>query len=329
MIDVILYGRRECHLCDDVKADLESLQQQYPHRLIEIDIDSEPALQKKYMEVIPVVKAGPYELKAPFDRTELQITLGAAQKGAEQDAAMDKEMAASYRGALTWTKPDAFSYWLSNKYLLLMNLVVILYVGLPFLAPVFMRVGAELPAAAIYRVYGMTCHQLAFRSWFMFGEQAVYPRAAAGEEGLVPFGQASGIDEEDLIASRAFTGSQQMGYKVALCERDVSIYAAIALFGLVFALAGRQIPGLPWYLWVLVGMVPIGLDGVSQLLSQPPFGVIPYRESTTALRVLTGGLFGLTTAWFAYPLVEETMAETRRVLRDKLARIKRQTKPEA
>jgi uncharacterized membrane protein len=328
MIDVILYGRNECHLCDDVKADLEALQEYVPHRLIEIDIDTEPNLQKKYTHIIPVVKVGPYELQAPFDRKELQITLGAAQKGVEQDAAMDKEMATSYRGALTWTKPDAFSYWLSKKYLLLMNLVVLLYVGLPFLAPVFMRVGAELPAAAIYRVYGLTCHQLAFRSWFMFGDQAVYPRAAAGEEGLVPFGQASGIDEEDVIASRAFIGNQQMGFKVALCERDVSIYGAIALFGLVFALTRRQIPGLPWYLWILIGIVPIGIDGISQLISQPPFELIPYRESTTALRVMTGGLFGLATAWFAYPMVEETMAETRRVLQVKMDRIKRQPKSE-
>jgi uncharacterized membrane protein len=263
-------------------------------------------------------------LKAPFDRQELQITLGAAQRGFEQDAAMDREMAAAYRGALTWTKPDAFSFWLSNKYLLLMNLLVILYVGLPFLAPVLLRAGAELPAAGLYRVYGFTCHQLAFRSWFLFGEQVVYPRAAAGEPGLT-FGQASGIDEEDIFASRAFRGNQQMGYKVALCERDVSIYGAIALFGLVFALTRRQIPGLPWYLWVLIGMVPIGVDGISQLISQPPFELIPYRESTTFFRTVTGGLFGLTTAWFAYPLVEETMAETRRVLGDKLARIKRQS----
>jgi thiol-disulfide isomerase/thioredoxin len=194
MIDVILYGRNECHLCDEVKADLESLQKNYPHRVIEIDIDTEHNLQKKYTHLIPVVKIGPYELKAPFNRTELQVTLGAALRGLEQDAEMDKEMASAYRGALTWTKPDAFSFWLSNKYLLLMNLVVFLYVGLPFLAPIFMRIGAELPATAIYRVYGLTCHQLAFRSWFLFGDQFVYPRAAAGEEGLVPFGQASGIN---------------------------------------------------------------------------------------------------------------------------------------
>jgi uncharacterized membrane protein len=328
MIEVTLYGRKECHLCDVVKEDLESLQETIPHRVIEVDIDHDTSLLKKYAHIIPVVKVGPYELKAPIDRQELQITLGAAQRGMEQDLSMDREMASAYRGALTWTKPDSFSYWLSKKYLLLMNLLVIVYVGLPFLAPVFMRAGAELPAGIIYRLYGMTCHQLAFRSWFLFGEQFVYPRAAAGEPGMT-FGQVSGIDEEDIFASRAFTGSPQMGYKVALCERDVSIYGAIALFGLVFALTRRQIPGLPWYLWVLIGMVPIGVDGISQLISQPPFELIPYRESTTLFRTVTGGLFGLTTAWFAYPMVEETMAETRRVLGDKLARIQRHTNQEA
>jgi peptidoglycan/LPS O-acetylase OafA/YrhL len=50
---------------------------------------------------------------------------------------------------------------------------------------------------------------------------------------------------------------------------------------------------------------------------------IPYRESTPFWRLLTGFLFGYTTAWFGYPLVEETMAETRKIMSKKLARYKR------
>jgi hypothetical protein len=38
------------------------------------------------------------------------------------------------------------------------------------------------------------------------------------------------------------------------------------------------------------------------------------------MRTLTGFLFGFTTAWFGYPLVEETMADTRRYLEEKFAR---------
>jgi uncharacterized membrane protein len=75
-------------------------------------------------------------------------------------------------------------------------------------------------------------------------------------------------------------------------------------------------------------MVPIGLDGFSQLFSQIPIAFIqtylPYRESTPILRTLTGFLFGFTTAWFMFPLIEETMAETRRLFSKRIATLKLQ-----
>jgi hypothetical protein len=77
-------------------------------------------------------------------------------------------------------------------------------------------------------------------------------------------------------------------------------------------------------LWLLLGILPIALDGMSQLLSQPPMDFLPFRESTPLLRTLTGFLFGFTTAWFGYPLVEETMAESRQMMSRKLQRIQRQ-----
>jgi uncharacterized membrane protein len=114
-----------------------------------------------------------------------------------------------------------------------------------------------------------------------------------------------------------------VGYKVALCERDVAIYGGILLFGLLFALSGRRLPALPWYLWILLGMGPIGLDGFSQLFSQFNWpwlaAILPYRESTPFLRVLTGAMFGIATAWFAYPYIEESMNETRKFFLKKFA----------
>jgi uncharacterized membrane protein len=325
MIDVTLYGRKDCHLCDVAKEELESLQQEIPHNLIVVDVDTKPSLQKQYGHQIPVVTAGPYTLKAPFDRKELQITLGAASYREEQVKSVDDQIWTSAGPETSrWTKADGFSLWLSRNYMILLNVIVLIYFGLPFLAPVFMRAGAELPAAGIYRLYSFTCHQLAYRSWFLFGEQAAYPRADAGLENYVPYEAATGLPSEDLIAGRNFTGNETLGYKVALCERDVAIYGAILLFGILFSVTGRRIPALPWYLWVLIGLVPIGLDGFSQLISQPPLEILPYRESTPFLRTLTGGLFGFTTAWFGYPLVEETMAETREVLGSKRSYLTRQ-----
>jgi uncharacterized membrane protein len=51
-------------------------------------------------------------------------------------------------------------------------------------------------------------------------------------------------------------------------------------------------------------VLPIGLDGFSQLLSQPPFGLLPYRESNWILRLITGGLFGFSVAWLIFPLLD-------------------------
>ena len=122
------------------------------------------------------------------------------------------------------------------------------------------------------------------------------------------------------MTARRYTGDETVGYKVALCERDIAIYAGILLFGIVFSLTGRRLGALPWQLWLLIGLVPIGLDGLSQLVSQPPFNFFTLRESTPYMRILTGALFGISTAWFGYPLVEETMHETRQVMAAKRKR---------
>jgi uncharacterized membrane protein len=116
---------------------------------------------------------------------------------------------------------------------------------------------------------------------------------------------------------------------VAFCQRDVAIYGALLLFGVIFAVTKRRIPPLPTLLWLIIGLGPIGLDGFSQLLSQPPLGDfallnwLPLRESTPLLRTLTGAIFGFTTGWFGYPMVEETMQDTRRALLVKFKRLEK------
>ena len=52
---VELYGKPDCHLCDEAKALLKQLQSQHPFTLREIDITEHPCLTKQYAEDIPVV----------------------------------------------------------------------------------------------------------------------------------------------------------------------------------------------------------------------------------------------------------------------------------
>ena len=338
MLTVTLYTRKDCHLCEQAKADLASLQQKYPHRLVEIDIDSDPALQKKYLVEIPVVEVGPYLLKAPFDRQKLLMTLGAAgdRRGQLDQLGRDDHYERVRRGQII-SGSDRAIHWVSRHYLAVINFFILLYFGLPILAPVLMNAGAILPANIIYTIYKPLCHQFGFRSFFLFGEQPYYPLKEAGIEGLRTFEEVTGFTDLanpaafSRFQARQFTGNETVGYKIALCERDMAIYGAIFLFGLLYAASGRRIKPLHWTLWVLLGMLPIGLDGFSQLFSQMDWSwlasVLPYRESSPLLRVLTGGLFGFTTAWFAFPYMEESMSETRQFFIKKFESIRQSSVP--
>lgn len=190
--------------------------------------------------------------------------------------------------------------------------ILFFYSLVPFLAPVLKQVGLDTVSQVIYQPYKLMCHTYGFRSMYLFGEQFTYTR----EE----FDAKSGIDTlsasnnmGNLLRSRDFQGNPQMGYKVALCERDVAIYFTMALGGVLYGLlrhvGRRRVRHMPWWLFVLIGIGPIGLDGFSQLFSQAPFYLITFRESTVWLRVLTGSLFGLSVAWLIFPIIEATFAE--------------------
>ncbi|RPI93483.1 MAG: DUF2085 domain-containing protein [Chloroflexi bacterium] len=338
MLTVTLYTRKDCHLCEQAKADLQSLQAQYPHRLVEIDIDSDPALQKKYLVEIPVIEVGPYALKSPFDKQKLMMTLGAAgDRRGQLDKLGREDHHDRVRRGQEISGGDRLMAWISRHYLAAVNLFILLYFSLPILAPALMNAGMTLPANVIYTIYKPLCHQFGFRSFFLFGEQAYYPLQEAGISDVKTFEQVTGFEDLDnpgaysRLQARQFTGNEAVGYKMALCERDMAIYGAILLFGLVYTLTGRRIKPLHWMLWLLIGLGPIGLDGFSQLFSQMEWSwlvsILPYRESTPFLRVLTGGLFGLTTAWFAYPYMEESMAETRQFFIKKFESIRQNGLP--
>lgn len=331
MIEVILYSREDCHLCEVAMSDLAELKEQFPHLLNIINIDQDPELTRKYGSVIPVVECGSQRLIAPFDREKLSNLLSSTYQDLQKRKVQpESEKSKIPDNEKTWSGADRFTKWFSSYYIFVINLLVLIYVGLPFIAPVLLKAGYETPAIFLYRAYGLVCHQLSFRSFFLFGEQSVYPREAAHVDDLISFSIATGLGEgnsaKELFAARRYVGEEEVGFKVALCQRDVAIYAAILLFGVLFGITGRRLPALPWYLWLLIGIIPIGLDGISQIISQPPLNLIPYRESTPLTRIATGALFGFTTAWFGYPLIEETMRDTRRMVEHKYNHLTGQTK---
>ncbi len=53
---LVLYARPDCHLCDEVRAELEGLRADgVAFELEEVDIDSDDRLLARYLERIPVV----------------------------------------------------------------------------------------------------------------------------------------------------------------------------------------------------------------------------------------------------------------------------------
>ena len=330
MLNVTLYMREPCELCDQVKKDLKVLETRFPHHLAEVNIDSDPTLKEKYGDQIPIVEVGPYKLKAPITPQALEMTLGAAKdrRGQLEQFGGDKYQERVRKGE-TITRSDRIYFWIAEHYLAIINLLVFIYVGLPYLAPILMKIGADVPAKVIYTIYSPLCNQFAFRSFFLFGEQPYYPLKEAGVVGVRTLDQVTGYQNLadpfniSRLYARQFIGNATLGYKVALCERCIAIYAAIVLFGLIYGLTKRRLPSPHWILWFLIGIVPIGIDGFYQLLSQFNWpwlaAYLPYYESTPFMRVLTGGLFGLMTAWFAFPAVEESMKDTREILIKKFA----------
>ena len=175
---------------------------------------------------------------------------------------------------------SAFRHWLAT-----VNISLTLYVAGGFAAPVLAAGGLRSLADALYAVYHLTCHQWAFRSFFLLGSDTRGPLAAYTQDQLAalpvdPFG---------------FVGDPELGWKMAFCERDLAIYAALLAVGLFYAKYRSRMQPLGFGVYAVL-ILPIALDGFTQL-----FG---WRESTWQLRVATGALFGLASAWLVLPRLD-------------------------
>ncbi len=229
-----------------------------------------------------------------------------------------------------------------------------IYVTLPILAPVLMHAGATGPANALYTMYSPMCHQFAFRSTFLFGEETVYPREAAQTDGptfedyaaqseefqeiFVRRQRNAGLEgyefnpadlanwtEQLQFSAREFRGDETMGYKIALCQRDIMIYLTMTFAGFLFGVLRHRLRPAPFALYLLLGIAPIGLDGFSQLFGYPPFDSISIfnawevRETKPFFRYLTGALFGLMNVWLAFPYIERSAQQSLRATQEMLA----------
>ncbi|HYI20800.1 MAG TPA: glutaredoxin family protein [Solirubrobacteraceae bacterium] len=62
MRTVTLFGRPDCHLCEEARAALERVRAVHPFALEEVDIEADEALFKRYLERLPVIALDGEEL---------------------------------------------------------------------------------------------------------------------------------------------------------------------------------------------------------------------------------------------------------------------------
>jgi uncharacterized membrane protein len=226
---------------------------------------------------------------------------------------------------------------LARHWLLVVNALLGLYIGLAVLAPILMATGFTGPGRAIYRFFSFQCHQLPQRSYYLFSQAGGIQTYSLDQ--VVTWG----ADPSGPFTLRAFVGNPDVGFKIAIAHRLTAIHTAMFVGGLVWGLVGWRLPRLSALGYVLL-ILPMALDGGSHMLSE--ITRLGFRESnawavwltgglfpsglyvgTTVgtlnwlLRTATGTLFGLATVWFVFPYLDEGFDEIRRQLEPKLRRV--------
>jgi len=171
---------------------------------------------------------------------------------------------------------------LSQHWLAWLNVLVALWVALPWLAPVFMHAGLSGPARLIYLFYAPQCHQLPQRSYFLLG-----PRLMVPVRDILAIYPAS-----DPLSLRPFLGTPELGWKVAWSDRMVSLYTPLFLGGLLYGLSGKRWTPARWRWRLMVPYLPLAIDGTSHGIND--LFHLSFRTTNDWLAALTGSAFAPT-----------------------------------
>ncbi len=160
----------------------------------------------------------------------------------------------------------SLNYWTSwlicfflRHWLALLLTPALIFVTIPFLAPIAMHNGWTGTGQVIYWLYAPFCHQLPQRSWFLFGAKLTYTLEEINQ--TYPY--------TEWWQLRQFVGTPELGWKVAWSDRMVSFYFMTPIFGLLYALLRQfqiKIPPLSLRA-LLLSLAPLTFDGLTRLLS--------------------------------------------------------------
>lgn len=225
-------------------------------------------------------------------------------------------MSSSRRNAIN---ANRLALWISRHWVTSFITLFGIFIFLPWLAPVLMRVGATGAAHIIYVFYSWECHQLPERAYYLFGPKPMYSLAEI---------QAAWKPTNNPLILRQFVGNEQMGFKVAWCDRTTAMYAAIWVLMFFWRPLSKRLRPMP--LWAfLVLTLPIAMDCGTHMLSDFAGLGVGFRETNGWLaaltrntypswyystdiigsfnwwmRVVTGFIFSLGLVWLVYPQFE-------------------------
>lgn len=174
--------------------------------------------------------------------------------------------------------------WISAHWFAVFLTIYGLWVFVPFLAPVFMQLGWTGAGKAVYFFYSFFCHQLPERSFFWFGEKAMY---SLGEI------QAVWENTSNPIILRQFIGNETMGWKVAWSDRMISFYTSVWIFAVLWYPFRHRIKTLNWWRFALL-LLPMALDGGTHMISDFAGIGNGFRDTNAWLAVLTNNAFPAT-----------------------------------
>ncbi|MFL5732456.1 MAG: DUF2085 domain-containing protein [Chloroflexia bacterium] len=282
---VTVYTKPGCHLCEDLLDLLDRMAPQYNLQVTEVNILDDMALYDAFHEEIPVLdiedgRLG--RLKAPIDEPSLRTAFEVARRG----------LSTGGRSVVTTPKPDPLvdriARYIGRHWLMLVSIVLGIFVGLPWLAPIFAALGWWNVANPIYTAYALTCHQLPERAGTVFGYQVAFCyRNTALYGGTFFFG---------------------LLYAAALSDKWPR-------------LRWMKTP-IPWWGAALL-VLPMAVDGMTHLLglrdnmanmvADPSFGAFYIGSQPFSLnwwlRIITGLLAALGVVWFAYPRMERAVED--------------------
>jgi uncharacterized membrane protein len=230
------------------------------------------------------------------------------------------------------------TYFFMRNWLVILIAILGIINILPFFAPLLMKLGLKDPANFIYLLYAPLCHQMAQRSFFLFGEQVMY---APQEFPISIAGNLVG----DMFALRAFSGNETLGWKVAWSDRMVYMYG-MAWLALIFYQKFKsriKIKRINLFLFVIL-LMPMALDGISHVVSDFQGGlyegfryenewladltsnILPqsfYIGDTLGtfnswMRLISGIGFGIGIVWLVIPVIANSIIHDIEIIGQKL-----------